>query len=114
MRSTQTAVRIRTVRAGRTAVSGGTQTKGNGGGRRGEGRRAMTAILPRSERKATILDPLQVVEMEAALVPFCPVESYCPQDCLPFCTICSDLLLIQQPNQRRFPNEKANHVRPTH
>ena len=43
------------------------------------------------------LSPLEVVELEALLEPFCPVAdrfgSYHSWDCLPECHICQDLLL---------------------
>lgn len=43
------------------------------------------------------LSPLEVVALEALLEPFCPVSAeggvYHPGCCLPFCTICRDLLI---------------------
>ncbi len=46
------------------------------------------------------LSPLEVIELEAALDPFCPVAMnggvYHPGQCLPWCTLCKDLLLKKE------------------
>jgi hypothetical protein len=43
------------------------------------------------------LSPLDVIELEALTNPFCPIAEngghYRPEDCLPFCTICRDLMI---------------------
>ena len=42
------------------------------------------------------LSPLDIVALEAALDPFCPVAAaggqYRPELCLPWCSVCRDLL----------------------
>lgn len=46
----------------------------------------------------TELSPLQMVALEAMLDPFCPQTGggmYRPEDCLPWCTICRDLLIVR-------------------
>lgn len=52
-----------------------------------------------STRPAEI-SPLEIVALEAALDPFCPCASaggqYRPELCLPWCTLCRDLLIKQE------------------
>ncbi len=45
------------------------------------------------------LTPLEVVELEALLEPFCPQANeghYRPDACLPWCTVCRDLIIHRQ------------------
>lgn len=48
------------------------------------------------------LSPFDLVAVEALLNPFCPVAMdggmYRPELCLPWCRICSDLLIRQKEN----------------
>lgn len=46
------------------------------------------------------LSPLDVIALEATTEPFCPVAmnggQYHPEQCLPSCTLCRDLLLHKE------------------
>ena len=54
------------------------------------------SAIPASNR-CLELTPLDIVALEVALEPFCPISMngghYQPTECLPWCRICADLLL---------------------
>ena len=56
-----------------------------------------SSAIPTSDRSIPLeLSPLDIIALEAALDPFCPVASaggqYRPELCLPWCSVCRDLL----------------------
>ena len=59
-----------------------------------------TANAIQGKCRSTELSPLDMVELEAALEPFCPVAtsggSYRTGGCLPWCGLCASLLLKQR------------------
>lgn len=61
----------------------------------------MSSDTPESSRSRPMeLSPLDMIALEAARDPFCPVAEnggvYHPGDCLPGCHICQDLLLKKE------------------
>ena len=60
---------------------------------------SISSEIPTRDPCQTTLSPLDVIALEAALEPFCPVADaggvYHPDLCLPFCSICADLLILE-------------------
>ena len=56
-----------------------------------------TVNATRGRPRSTELSPLDVVELEAVLEPFCPTAmdggQYQPARCLPWCNVCESLLI---------------------
>ena len=59
-----------------------------------------TANAIRGKPRSTELSPLDMVELEALLEPFCPVAlnggQYHEAQCLPWCGVCASLLIKQR------------------